>query len=277
MKHRHRALPPRASAIDDACSMLPASSDLAFISLRLLPRPRRFGARPDPPLGHRHGRGSSWPSTRVMTKVPLMLWWFIGVWLASGAVLPAFWLLSMTHRAALKIIGPKGLYGLSGLVSVVALILLFVFPFRASDITVRDMPSTSAVAQTPTTYEAVAEARPIQVLISATLSPSQLSVKLAQTDPPSFGDAEQVVSVQPRFDDVGESADDASRQTDAAVPQVPAAGALLTAPAYPKAPSAGRDPAHRRARGPLVRPYVTQLSHGTWLFPPNQTGDGSNG
>ena len=197
-----------------------------------------------------------------------MLWWFIGVWLASGAVLPVFWLLSMIRRAALKIIGPEVLYGLSGLVSVGALILLFVFPFRASDITVRDIPSTSAVAQTPTTYAAVAEARPIQV---------QLSVTLAQTEPPSFGEAEQVVLVQPRFNDVGERADDARRQTDAAVPQVPAAGALLTAPAYPKAPSAGRGPAHRRARGPLVRPYVTQLSHGTWLFPPDQTGDGSNG
>jgi hypothetical protein len=102
-------------------------------------------------------------------------------------------------------------------------------------------------------------------------------MELAQTEPPSFGEAEQVASVQSRFDDVGERADDASRQTDAAVPQVPAAGALLTAPADPKAPSAGRSSAHRRARGLPVGRYVTQLSHGTWLFPPNQTGGGSNG
>jgi hypothetical protein len=193
-----------------------------------------------------------------------MLWWFIGVWLASGAALPVFMLLSMTHRAALKIIGPKVLYGLSGLVSVGALILLFVFPFG-------DMPSTYAVAQTPTTYAAVSEARPLSP------SPAQLMVKLAQTEPPSFGEAEQVASVESRFDDVRERVDDASRQTDAAVPQVPAARALLTAPADPKVPSAGRGSAHRRARGLPVGPYVTQLSHGTWLFPPNQTGGGSNG
>ena len=61
---------------------------------------------------------------------------------------------------------------------------------------------------------------------------------------------------------------------DAAAPQVPAAGALLTVPAYPKVPSAGRGSAHRRTPGPPVRAYVTQLSHGTWLFPPNQTGGG---
>jgi Na+/melibiose symporter-like transporter len=70
-----------------------------------------------------------------------MLWWLIGVWLASGAVLPVFWLLSMAYHAASKRIGPKGLYVLSGLVSIGALILLFVCPFRDSDITMREMTS----------------------------------------------------------------------------------------------------------------------------------------
>ena len=197
-----------------------------------------------------------------------MLWWFIGVWLASGAVLPVCWLLSMAYHAASKKIGPKGLYVLSGLVSIGALILLFVSPDRDSNITMRDMPSASAVAQAPMTSAAAAEAKPIQLLTSATLSLSlaQFSAKPAQTEPPSFGAAEQVASIQPQFVDVGESAnDDASRQ-DAAAP--------LTAPVYPKIPSAGRGSVHRRTPGLPVRPYVTQLSHGTWLFPPNQTGDG---
>jgi hypothetical protein len=206
-----------------------------------------------------------------------MLWWFIGIWLASGAVLPVFWLLSMAYRAASKRIGPKGPYVLSGLVSIGALILLFGCPFRSSNITMGDMPSASAVAQAPMTSAAGAEAKPIQLLILATVSPSraQFSAKPAQAEPPLFGEAEQVASIQLRIDDVGESAnDDASRQTDAATPLVPAAGALLTVPAYPKVPSAGRGSAHRRTPGPPVRPYVTHLSHGTWLFPPNQTGDG---
>ena len=29
--------------------------------------------------------------------------------------------------------------------------------------------------------------------------------------------------------------------------------------------------------GQAVRTYVTQSSHGTWLYGPNQTGDGANG
>jgi hypothetical protein len=115
-----------------------------------------------------------------------------------------------------------------------------------------------------------AEAKPIQGLTSATLSPSPtlFSVKPAQTEPPLFGEAEQVTSTELRGHNVGETAnDEASRQIDAAA-------ALLTAPVYPKVPSAGRSLAHRSKRGPPVRPYVTQLSHGTWLFPPNQTGGG---
>jgi hypothetical protein len=200
---------------------------------------------------------------------PLMLWWFIGIWLASGAVLPVFWLLSMAYRAVSKRIGPKGLYVLSGLVSIGALILLFVCPFRSSNITMGDMPSASAVAQAPMTSAAGAEAKPIQLLILATVSPSraQFSAKPAQAEPPLFGEAGQVASIQPRIDDVGESAnDDASRQTDAATPLVPAAEALLTAPV----PSAGRGSAHRRTHGSPVRPYVTPLSRGTWLFAPYQ-------
>ena len=206
---------------------------------------------------------------------PLMLWWFIGVWLASGAVLPVCWLLSLAYRAVSKKIGPKGLYVLSGLVSIGALILLFVSPDRDSN-TMRDIPPASAVAaQAPVTSAAGAEA--IQLLTWTTLSPSssQFSEKPAQTEPPLLDAAEQVVSIQPRIHNVGESAsDDASRQTDASAPQVPTAGALLTVPAYPKVPSAGHGSAHRRTSGPPVRAYVTQLSHGTWLFPPNQTGDG---
>jgi hypothetical protein len=200
-----------------------------------------------------------------------MLWWFIGIWLASGAVLPVFWLLSMAYRAASKRIGPKRLYVLSGLVSIGALILLFGCPFRSSNITMGDMPSASAVAQAPMTSAAGAE--PIQLLILATVSPSraQFSAKPAQAEPPLFGEAEQVASIQPRIDDVGERTnDDASRQTDAATPLVPVAGALLTAPVYPKVPSAGRGSAHRRTHGSPVRPYVTQLSRGTWLFAPYQ-------
>ena len=41
-----------------------------------------------------------------------------------------------------------------------------------------------------------------------------------------------------------------------------------------QAPSAQ---ASNRADGPGVGTYVTQTSHGTWLFPPNRNSDGTNG
>ena len=73
-----------------------------------------------------------------------MLWWFIGFWLASGAVLPAFLLLRMVHRwLAASTIGPLGLHVLSGLVGIGigALILWFVCSFSDSSIAMRDTPS----------------------------------------------------------------------------------------------------------------------------------------
>jgi hypothetical protein len=73
-----------------------------------------------------------------------MLWWFIGFWLASGALLPAFLLLRMAYRwlAAPKL-GPKGLHVLSGLVGIGlgAMILWIVCSFSDSSIAMRDTPS----------------------------------------------------------------------------------------------------------------------------------------
>jgi hypothetical protein len=138
----------------------------------------------------------------------LMLWWFIGAWLASGAVLPAFWLVGMAYRwlASAKI-SPKGLCALSGLVGtgIGALILLFVCSFSDSIITMRDVSSTSAVIQAPMTH--VTEARQIQSLVTLSPSPGQFSAT-ADTDiekgevrggllrdPPSPGEAEQAAPI----------------------------------------------------------------------------------
>jgi hypothetical protein len=274
-----------------------------------------------------------------------MLWWFIGVWLASGAVIPVLWLLSMAYRGgflrdieaehgrviaeshsrttaastaqsaygarwlvsspamwAFRLsehgpggtrIAPKvsrlGRYAPSGLVSIGVLILLDVGSFSDSIITPRDLPLSSAVAQAPVTQAATAEARPMQSPVSAHLSPSpaHLSAKPAQADTdgeegvvrrglprevPSLGEAEQA-SIQLQTGDMAESAgDDASRHAAAAL-QMPAAGALLTAPVNPKV--AERGSGHRRTRGPVVRPYATGSSRGTWLSAPNPNG-GSN-
>ena len=213
-----------------------------------------------------------------------MLWWFIGIWLASGAVLPVFWLLSMAYRRlASSKIGPKGLCVLSGLVGtgVGALILAFVCSFSNSIITTRDMPSAPAVPQAPMTH--LAEARSIQLLVTPSLAQFSANPAQADTDiqkgevrggllrePPPLGEAEQVAPIQPGIGDTGQSAGDgASRPTDAVVPQVSVLAALLTAALHPKL-DVKRGTPHRHARGPSVRPYVTRsLSRGMWLFAPN--------
>jgi hypothetical protein len=181
-----------------------------------------------------------------------MLWWFIGAWLASGTVLPAFLLFRMAYRglAAAKV-GPKGLHFLSGLVGVGlgALILWFVCSFSDSSTAMRDTPSASAVAQTID----------LPPSVNLSLSPAQFSA--AQAGPPLRGEAEQVGSIQPGIGAFGQSAGD---DADTVVSQ-----ALLTAPLHPK-PGIKRRLAHRYASGSTVGPYITHSSsRGLWLFAPN--------
>ena len=76
--------------------------------------------------------------------------------------------------------------------------LLFVSPFSDSGIIMREMPSVSAVAQTPMTQADAAEARPAQ------------------------DEADQIASIRPEMGDVGQSAEeDASRATAAVDPRMP--------------------------------------------------------
>jgi hypothetical protein len=212
--------------------------------------------------------------------------------LATSLVMRAFKLPERRPRGAR--ITPKashmGRYALSGLVSFGVLVLLYVGSFSDSIITMRDLPSSSAVAQPPVPQAAMAEAMPIQSAASATLAPSpaQLSAKPAQAgtdgeegmigrgplrEPPSLGETERVASIQPQTGNVAESAgDNAGRQVAAAAPQLPTEGALPTAPVYPKVLGAARGPRHRHARVLPIRPYATGSSRGTWLSAPNPNG-----
>jgi hypothetical protein len=130
----------------------------------------------------------------------------------------------------------SGQYVLSGLASIGVLILLFVSPFSDSGIIMREMPSVSAVAQTPMTQADAAEARPAQ------------------------DEADQIASIRSQTGDVGQSAEeDASRPTAAVDPRMP---------------GTKRGSGHRRAREPLVRPYAA--SHGTWLWPATANAGGNS-
>jgi hypothetical protein len=179
-----------------------------------------------------------------------MLWWFIGAWLASGTVLPAFFLLRWANRwlAASKI-GPKGLHALSGAAGfgIGALVLWFVCSLSDSGVAMRETPSASAVAQASMKPAEAAEAKPVGADIEA-------AVRLVEAD----------ATIQPGIGAFGQGAgDNDGRETGAVVPQ-----ALLTAPLHTK-PGIRRGLAHD-ARGPSVGPYITHSSsRGTWLFAPH--------
>jgi hypothetical protein len=234
-----------------------------------------------------------------------MLWWFVGVWLASGLVIPVLWLTSMAgrgvsardsdaesmpavvaprsvasvtatvrrwlasaltagrpfrrsgHRCDVKTVTPTvsrmGQYVLSGLITFAALFLLFITSFSDSSPPTRDLSSRSVVAQAPAAPAATTTHEPAAVT-----------------------EAEPAASLQPQDGRVANSADeDASDRTVAIAPPEPAAEALLTVPAYPRAP-AERGVAHRRAQGPQVPTYVTRSSRGTWLFPPTVNAGGNS-
>ena len=184
-----------------------------------------------------------------MTGLP-MLWWFIGAWLASGTVLPAFLLLRWANRwfAASKI-GPKGLHALSGAAGfgIGALVLWFVCSLSDSSTAMRDTPSALVVAQASMKPAEAAEAKPVEADVETA------AVRLVEAD----------ATIQPGIGAFGQGAGDNGRQTGAAVPQ-----ALLTAPLHTKL-GMRRGLAHA-ARWPSVGPYITHSSSsGIWLFAPH--------
>jgi hypothetical protein len=236
-----------------------------------------------------------------------MLWWFVGVWLASGLVIPVLWLTSMAgravsardsdvepmpavvaqrsvasvmatvrrwlasaltagrpfrrsgHRRDARSVTPTvsrmGQYVLSGLITFAALFLLFISSFSDSSAPTRDLSTRLVVDQ----------------------APAALATAATTThEPAAVTEAERAASLQPQDGRFANSADeDASGRTIAVAPPEPVSEALLTVPAYPRAP-AERGVAHRRAQGPQVPTYVTRSSRGTWLFPPTVNAGGNS-
>jgi len=236
-----------------------------------------------------------------------MLWWFVGVWLASGLVIPVLWLTSMAgravsardsdvepmpavvaqrsvasvmatvrrwlasaltagrpfrrsgHRRDARSVTPTvsrmGQYVLSGLITFAALFLLFISSFSDSSAPTRDLSTRLVVDQ----------------------APAALATAATTThEPAAVTEAERAASLQPQDGRFANSADeDASGRTVAVAPPEPVSEALLTVPAYPRAP-AERGVAHRRAQGPQVPTYVTRSSRGTWLFPPTVNAGGNS-
>lgn len=204
-----------------------------------------------------------------------MLWWLVGMWLASGLVIPILWLLGVAggrvfpgRPKATPVMGspaptPKrvratprrsriGRFSLAGLVGIGALVLMLVGSFSDPITRLQELPSVLTPAPAPASEAAIT--------------------------PPS-GEADQVLSVEPADGNVRKvSLDDPPSQADAATPLVAVEQPLGALPVPPEQPDAARDRQHGHARGPStaaarnsrpVRAYITRSVRGTWLFPPN--------
>jgi hypothetical protein len=204
-----------------------------------------------------------------------MLWWLVGMWLASGLVIPILWLLGVAggrvfpgRPKATPVMGspaptPKrvratprrsriGRFSLAGLVGIGALVLMLVGSFSDPITRLQELPSVLTPAPAPASEAAIT--------------------------PPS-GEADQVLSVEPADGNVRKvSLDDPPSQADTATPLVVVEQPLGVLPVPPEQPDAARDRQRGHARGPStaaarnsrpVRAYITRSVRGTWLFPPN--------
>ena len=199
-----------------------------------------------------------------------MLWWLIGIWVASGLLIPVLWLLSITGRrclirssndgqapgASAPLLdskpatlnrGQMGRFLLAGLAGAGAVILLFIGSFSDPITTMGDLYAALADAHTPVLRPAVPPA-PVDVVLTV-----------------DHNEAE-------------DSRHDLARQEAIETRQSPsvwtlAAMSAVTPPATPERP--GKRGGHHGRRGP-VGAYVTQSHPGTWLFPPNANQGGNN-
>jgi hypothetical protein len=231
-----------------------------------------------------------------------MLWWFIGVWLASGLLIPGLCLLGMAWRRLLSRVqevpkaGHTGLYVLAGLIGLGAMALLFVGSFSDPIFSMRDRGRDTVAASSPVRQDAgIADTpAPSLTLGAPSPSPEQLpgvpargvtgcgetaSVDGPRREPaPSGGLAQDAaIPAQPGPEGVAEGRwAEAPPQTSAPTPQVAAAAVQLTSRANSKVAVAERGWVQRRAHPPLVRPYATSATHGVWLSAPAQNAGGNS-
>jgi hypothetical protein len=231
-----------------------------------------------------------------------VLWWFIGAWLGSAAIVPILWLLSVVHpgifspgiEARQKQIVPEaprpvswrfsslriGRYALSGLLAIAGLVLVFMGSSSDPLVTIRGLVPSRAGAQA--TSPQMASAEPPHSPTTAPLSPEQPPVEPAQAEatsrrhealpePPLRSQVEHAASSVAQSGSLGESAEDhADPQKDAPAVQIPV---IEVPPAAPMHRTERLWEQWRRGRA-AVFPPNTQPSRGTWLWPVNQFAGG---
>jgi hypothetical protein len=238
----------------------------------------------------------------------LMLWWFVGVWLASGLMIPVLWLASTACRGVFGRVTKAGQMPAVFAPRSAAIVVSTVHRWLTSSLTTgrpfkrsghrRDgepvIPTMSRMGHyvlagmmsfgalillfISSFSDSGAPTRDLSSASAVVQAPmTQATAVATKHDPATLAEAEPAALLQPRDGGVGNGADeDDGGQTAAIAPPEPAVEALLTTPVYPKSPGPERGAVHRRAHEPLVRTYVTPSSRGIWLFPPTANAGGNS-
>jgi len=211
-----------------------------------------------------------------------MLWWFVGIWLASGAIVPVCLLVKVaftewgreaagvdvatTTTTTPQHSHPRGplarrpvLYVVMGSIGIGVLVILL---FGALGQSVRDQQAAATVAPAPPAGATDPTATGSVNSVAATLPEGEMATA-------SAGESEQAPSSTPP-DDVGARvAASTAYRADVAAPQAPRATVPLIWPTYGPVLRAQRGGLHHHASGQAIRPHVSPPNRGTWLSVPN--------
>jgi hypothetical protein len=242
-----------------------------------------------------------------------MLWWFFGIWLASGAAIPVLLLLRAGYRLAVRRDGeaghsrPTGAYpgeepAASAATPARGVRWLAALLAEWASSLPGHAPGNALTAPAAAQIGRYALAGLLSIGALSLLYASSFSESMplmrerpaspAVAGPPAlqaaFDGSPAAAAVAPpglpsepppdAADQVAAiptgTGDAAAGVSDEPVDQA-AAQALLTAPSRPKAAGSDRSASRRRPATSLIGPYVTRSSRGTWLFPA-ATNSGSN-
>jgi len=237
-----------------------------------------------------------------------MLWWFVGIWLASGAIVPACLLVKVAFTAwGREAAGVDVATTTTTAVSTAAREGRWLassrdmWPFGVSWQRAAGVESTTVRARRPVRYvvmgaigigvliillfgalgqsvrdqQAAATVAPAPPAEAADTTPTGSVNSVAATSPEgemataSGGESAQALRSTPP-DDVGERvAASTAYRADVAAPQVPRATVPLIWPTYGPVLRDQRAGPHHHASGQAIRPHVSPPNRGTWLAAPN--------
>jgi len=236
-----------------------------------------------------------------------MLWWFVGIWLASGAIVPVGLLVKVAFTAwgreaagldvatttttAASTATREGRwlassrdtwpFGESGQRAArIESAARARRPLRyvvmgAIGIGVLVILLFGALGQSVRDQQAAATVAPAPLTEAADSTPTGPGNSVAATSPEGeaatalAGEFEQVISSTPPDDEGERVAASTAYRADVAAPQAPRATVPLIWPTYGPVLRVQRGGPHHHASGHAIRPHVSPSNRGTWLAVPN--------